>query len=121
MANKKTLVIGASENSSRYSYMAIHQLRARNHDVMGLAKRVGQVADVPIQTNFPQEKNIHTVTLYIGAKHQSEYYDAMIALNPKRVIFNPGTENEEFKSKLLLAGMEVIEVCTFVMLSTGQY
>jgi len=121
MENKKTLVIGASENPVRYSHMAIHQLRAHHHDVIGLAKRSGQVADVSIQTTFPHEKDIHTITMYIGAKHQPEYYNAILELRPKRIIFNPGTENEEFKSKLLSAGIEAIEACTLVMLTTGQY
>lgn len=101
--------------------MAIHQLRAHNHDVIGLAKRSGIVENVPIQTKFPQGKRIHTVTMYIGPKHQPEYYDALHDMKPRRVIFNPGSENEEFKQKLLSAGIEVLEACTLLMLSMGQY
>lgn len=121
MKNKKTLVIGASENPVRFSHMAIHQLRAHNHDVIGLAKRSGQVTDVTIQTDFPYYADIHTVTLYIGAKHQPEYYEALLKLKPKRVIFNPGTENEELKRQLQSEGIEAIEACTLVLLSTGQF
>jgi hypothetical protein len=121
MENKKTLVIGASENPVRFSHMAIYQLRAHNHEVIGLAKQAGQVADITIQTQFPQQINIHTVTLYIGKKHQPEYYDNLIELKPKRVIFNPGAENEELKRKLQSAGIEAVEACTLVLLSTGQY
>ncbi len=121
MENKKTLVIGASTNPSRYSHLAIRQLRAHKHDVVGLAKRSGVVADVKIQTEFPKENDIHTVTLYVGAKHQPEYYDKIIGLKPRRVIFNPGTENNEFYSRLNSAGIKSIEACTLVMLNTGQY
>lgn len=121
MKNKKTLVIGASTNPVRYSHMAVHQLRAHEHEVIGLAKRKGEVADIEIQTEFPEDNDIHTVTLYVGPKHQPEYYQPVLDLKPKRVIFNPGTENDEFNRKLTKAGIEAIEACTLVMLSTGQF
>ncbi len=121
MKNKKTLVIGASTNPVRYSHMAMHQLRASHHEVIGLAKRKGDVAGIDIQTDFPKDEDIHTVTLYIGPEHQPEYYEPVLELQPKRVIFNPGTENDEFNRKLTAAGIEAIEACTLVMLSTGQY
>lgn len=121
MNNKKTLVIGASTNPARYSHMAIHQLRAHNHNVIGLAKRKGEVADVKIRTNFPEDQDIHTVTMYLVPQRQPEYYETMLNLKPQRVIFNPGTENEYFNRKLSAAGIEVIEACTLVMLATNQY
>lgn len=118
--NKKTLVIGASENPARYSYKAIRALRANNHKVVALAKRGGQVADVVFQSTFPEEE-IHTVTLYIGLQRQSEYYSPIINLKPKRVIFNPGTENEVFYHLLEKNGIEAVHACTLVMLSIGNY
>ena len=121
MKNKNTLVIGASTNPARYSYLAIHSLRKNGHDVLALAKRKGQVADKIIQTDFPQNQQIHTVTLYIGPKRQTEYYNSLIELNPNRVIFNPGTKNVEFMEMLETNGIEVIEACTLVLLNTGQY
>lgn len=121
MENKKTLVIGASTNPARFSHMAVHQLRAHNHEVVAMAKREGHVADVPIQTNFPKHKDIHTVTLYIGPPRQPEYYNQLLELNPKRVIFYPGTENDEWNKKLSEAGIQVIEACTLVMLNSGKY
>jgi uncharacterized protein len=120
MTLKKTLVIGASSNPSRYSYMAVNALRNHGQSVVALAKRNGQVADVEIQTEFPGDE-IHTVTLYIGIKHQPEYFERIIKLNPERVIFNPGTENYEFAEKLRVNGIEAIEACTLVLLATGQY
>jgi predicted CoA-binding protein len=119
--NKKTLVIGASAKPERYSNIAIRMLREYNHNVVALAKRSGQVHGVPIQTEFPQEEKIHTVTMYLGAKHQPEYYNNILNLKPQRVIFNPGAENCEFKSKLDSAGIETVENCTLVMLRTQQF
>lgn len=119
--NKKTLVIGASENSARYSFKAIHALRNHDHEVVALAKWAGQVGDVSIQTEFPVEEEINTVTLYIGSQRQPEYYSDIIKLKPKRVIFNPGTENAEFANLLVENGIEAEEACTLVLLSIGNY
>ena len=121
MQNKKTLVIGASTNPGRYSNMAVQLLRRHHHDVVALAKREGKVSDVLIQTKFPEKEDIHTVTMYVGAKHQAEYYKLLLELNPERVIFNPGAENFELAEMLEAKGIETIEGCTLVMLSTGQY
>ena len=121
MTDKKTLVIGGSENPARYSNMAIRSLRKNGVEVVSLAKRVGKVLDVDIQTKFPAEDNIHTVTMYVGVHRQSEYYNQLLELNPKRVIFNPGAENYKFAEILENKGIEAIEACTLVMLSTGQY
>ena len=117
----KTLVIGASSKPERYSNKAIHALRKNNHEVIGLAKREGNVSDVRIQTEFPVMDNIHTVTMYVGAEHQPEYYKSILELKPERVIFNPGAENFELAELLEVNGIETIEGCTLVMLSTGQF
>lgn len=121
MANKKTLVIGASTNPERYSNMAIRSLRSHHHDVVALAKRAGVVADISIQTEFPVNNDIHTVTMYVGEKHQQEYYKLLLELKPERVIFNPGAENFELADMLEMNGVETIEGCTLVMLNTGQF
>ncbi len=115
------MVIGASENPVRYSNMAIRSLRKKGVEVVSLAKRMGKVVDVAIQTDFPENEEIHTVTMYVGPQRQTEYYNSLLKLNPKRVIFNPGTENNELIDKLESKGIETIEACTLVMLSTGQY
>jgi len=121
MENKTTLVIGASTNPSRYSNMAIRALRSHNYKVIALAIRTGQVGDVAIQTKFPHEENIHTVTMYVGPQNQREYFQPVVDLKPERVIFNPGTENYSFSELLESKGIEAIEACTLVMLSTGQF
>jgi predicted CoA-binding protein len=119
--NKKTLVIGASTNPARYSNMAIKALLKNGCDVIALAKREGQVESVKIQTEFPANNLVHTVTMYVGEHHQHEYYQSILDLKPERVIFNPGTENYEFIEMLESKGIETIEGCTLVMLGTGQY
>ena len=118
--SKKTLVIGASENPARYSNMAIRSLRNSNHEVLALAKRRGKVGDVSFQTQFPEDP-IHTVTLYVGPQRQPEYYSPILEMKPERVIFNPGTENDEFIQLLEENGIEAVEACTLVMLSIGNY
>lgn len=119
--NKKTLVIGASTKPERYSNKAIRMLREYEHEVVALAKRTGHVNGVPIQTEFPHEENIHTVTMYLGANRQSEYYEDILSLKPRRVIFNPGAENEELREMLKSEGIETVEGCTLVMLRSNQF
>lgn len=118
---QKTLVIGASLKPERYSNIAVKRLvdKSINTDAFGL--RNGTIHGVQIKTNFNDFQNIHTVTLYLNAKRQVEYYDSIINLNPKRVIFNPGTENQEFYKLLYSKGIEVEVACTLVLLGTNQY
>jgi predicted CoA-binding protein len=119
--NKPTLVIGAGTNPGRYAYRAIGQLKAHQHTVYALGKENGEVLGVPIDHGKPDYKDIHTVTLYINPTHQPQYYDYIIGLKPSRVIFNPGTENEEFESLLREKGIASEESCTLVMLSIGVF
>lgn len=118
---KRTLVIGASPKSDRYSNSATQMLQEYGHAVIPFAKRKGECAGVPIETIWNAEWEIDTVTLYINPTFQEEYKQAIIALRPKRVIFNPGTENTEFQHQLLSLGIDAIEACTLVLLRTGQY
>jgi uncharacterized protein len=116
-----TLVIGASINPGRYSYKAIKALRHHKINVVAVGLREGIIEDVIITHGLPDEKNIDTVTMYIGAENQRPYFDFLISLKPRRVIFNPGAENKELSDLLSGNGIEVIEDCTLVMLATGQY
>jgi hypothetical protein len=118
---KKTLVIGASTNPSRYSYRAMQQLIANGHLVIGIGKKEGEVHGVKITANKISYEDVDTVTLYLSKKNQQEYYDYIIGLNPKRVLFNPGTENEELENLLTKHHIAYEEACTLVLLSTGQY
>ncbi|MCB0699527.1 MAG: CoA-binding protein [Chitinophagales bacterium] len=118
---KKTLVLGASENPSRYSNIAINRLAGYKHPVVAIGRRAGNVAGVNIETNTPQWEGIDTVTLYLNPRNQEPYYDYILSLKPKRVIFNPGTENDAFEERLREQGIVAQEACTLVLLSTGQY
>lgn len=118
---KKTLVIGASPNPSRYAYVAINRLLDKGIEVVALGRRAGMVGDVEIQTTKKLFQGIHTVTLYIGPQHQPEFYDFIIELKPHRVIFNPGTENPEFYQILRKKNIEAEVACTLVLLGTNQY
>lgn len=118
---KKTMVLGASENPSRYSYIAINRLRAYDHPVVAVGKRTGHVGDVSISKDHIPETGVDTITLYLNPRNQVEYYDYILNLNPKRIIFNPGTENNELIKKARENNIEPVIGCTLVMLSTGQY
>lgn len=121
MANKKTLVLGASANPARYSYLAVNKLAAHNNDVVAIGKRKGKVADVEIDTEQKPLNDIDTVTLYLNPTNQKPYYDYILSLHPKRIIFNPGAENDELSNLAKQKGIKVMEACTLVLLSTGQY
>ncbi len=118
---KKTLVLGASENPSRYSNMAIKRLRAYGHPVVAVGKKTGVVEDVPISKDTVMPEGIDTVTLYLNPANQKQYYDYILSLSPKRIIFNPGTENEELYELARKNNIDFQEACTLVMLGTGQY
>jgi hypothetical protein len=118
--SKITLVLGASENPSRYSHLAVQKLVRYSHDVIAYGTRVGQIGNISITKSWPTE-NVDTVTLYIGPERQEEYYSAIIALHPRRSIFNPGTENPAFYKLLEKTEIEFEEACTLVMLGAGTY
>ncbi len=121
MTGKKTLVIGASENKERYSNLAVKKLVAYNHPVIALGKKAGMIGNTEIITDKKQIADIDTVSLYLNPLHQKAYYDYILSLQPKRIIFNPGTENEELEQLAKENGIKTLEACTLVMLSSSQY
>lgn len=121
MEKKNTLVLGASENPARYSNLAINRLTKNRHPVFAIGLKKGKVAGILIETEKIPWKDIDTVTLYLNPRHQQEYYEYILSLKPKRIIFNPGTENEELAELALENGIRSLEACTLVLLSTGQY
>ncbi|MCK0110174.1 CoA-binding protein [Flavobacteriaceae bacterium S0825] len=118
---KKTLVFGASLNPNRYSHYAIQRLVANKHEVVAFGLREGEVEGVMIDTELKPYEDIDTVTLYMNAKRQKEYYNYLISLKPERIIFNPGTENPEFFKLLEENNINFEMSCTLVLLSTNQY
>lgn len=121
METKKTLVIGASENPARYSYLAVQKLAAHQHPVVALGLKKGFIGNTPIENEKKPFENIDTVTLYLNPLRQKEYYDYIVSLHPKRIIFNPGTENDELVSLASKNAIKTMEACTLVLLSTNQY
>jgi len=119
---KKTLVLGASPNPVRFSCKAVKSLRRHDIDVVAVGFRKGFIEDVEILTGQPEIKDVHTVSLYIGSSRQAEYYDYIISLKPKRVIFNPGTINPEFMDMLRNGKhIEPVSECMLVLLNEGEY
>jgi predicted CoA-binding protein len=120
-SSKKTLVLGASGNPERYSFLAINRLREHQHPVVAIGKKNTVVQDVEVQTDVEPIPGLDTVTLYLNANNQKSYYDYIVDQHPRRVIFNPGAENPEFEKILESRGIQVMEACTLVLLGTGQY
>lgn len=121
MSVKKTLVLGASNNTERYSNKAVRRLRQFGHPVTAVGLKQGKIADVEILQTIPRMDNLNTITLYLNKNNQLQYEDQILSLKPQRIIFNPGAENGLLASSAAAAGIHVLEACTLVLLNTGQY
>ncbi len=119
--SKKTLVLGASANPARYSFLALRKLASHGHPVVAIGKKKGNVGDIKIETDHLPVTDIDTVTLYLNPTNQHQYIDYILGLKPKRIIFNPGTENDELIKSAKENGIEPVIGCTLVMLSIGNY
>ena len=117
----KTMVVGASENENRYSYKAIQLLNKYGHEIVALSNKKGRIGNIEFETEKKDFKNIDTISLYINQYIQTEYFDYIIRIKPRRVIFNPGTENEALMNLLSRNSISFIEACTLVLLRTAQY
>ena len=118
---KRTIVIGASNNPERYSFMAVNLLLDYHHEVFPLGIKNGKIQNLEIIKDRPELLNIDTVTLYLNPELQQDWYFYILNVKPKRVIFNPGTENLKFQTLLEAHDIECVEACTLVLLRTGQY
>jgi len=118
---KKTVVLGATDNPDRFAYRAAHSLVRHGHPIAPIGIRKGTVAGQEISTNRPAITDVDTVTLYVGTRNLPEWYDYILGLQPKRIIFNPGTENNELQRMAQEQGIQTVEGCTLVMLSMGAY
>jgi hypothetical protein len=121
MKSPITLILGATPNADRYSFMATALLVEKGHAVYPFGIKKGEILTTPIINEWPSTESIDTVTLYLGPAAQEAYYNAILDLKPRRIIFNPGTENPILNSLATEKGIETIEACTLVMLKTGQY
>lgn len=115
------MVLGASPNPNRYSYSAVRQLQDKGHEVIPVGIRTGIIEGIVIQQDNPDIEGVDTVTLYLNPERQKPYYDYILGLQPKRIIFNPGTENPELIQLARKAGIEPVVACTLVMLAVGNY
>jgi predicted CoA-binding protein len=118
---KKTLVLGASPNPSRYAYTAVRRLKANGHEVIPLGIRDGEIDGIKILNGQPDLQDVHTVTVYLNPVRQAEYYGYLLNLRPKRIIFNPGAENPELMQLAKKEGIEVQTACTLVLLSIDDF
>jgi uncharacterized protein len=120
---KKTVIIGATTNTTRYAHLAASMLNEYKHEFIPVGIKQGEVLGRPLLDikSKPAINHVDTVTLYIGPSHQPEWYEYILSLKPARVIFNPGTENSEFESLLQTNGIEPLQACTLVLLRSGQY
>lgn len=120
---KKTVIAGASENSQRYACLAAQMLTEYGHTIFPVGLRKGKIfnEEIHLLSEQPKVEDVHTVTLYVGVNHQVSWQDYILSLQPKRIIFNPGTENPGFEKAAQDKGIEVLEACTLVMLRTGQF
>jgi len=121
--SKLTLIVGATDNPERYAYRAADLMLAKGVPFIPIGIKKGRVFGKEI-VDLREKRDlteIHTVTLYLGAQNQADWVDYLIGLGPKRIIFNPGTENPAFFSKAKELGIEALEACTLVMLTTGQF
>ena len=118
---KKTLVMGASDNPQRYSFLAINRLRSKGYPVVAIGKKQVKVGDVDIDTEKKPYPDVDTITLYLNSRLQEQYYDYILSLHPKRIIFNPGAENPALERLAKANGIQPMYACTLVLLSTGQY
>jgi predicted CoA-binding protein len=118
---KKTVIIGASTDPARYSYKAAAMLNAHDVPFVPVGIKKGELFGQDILNGQPTIDEVDTVTLYVGPQNQEAWADYIVSLKPRRVIFNPGTENQDLKNKVEQSGAEAVEACTLVLLSTGQY
>ncbi len=116
-----TVVLGASPLPHRYANIAVRRLRAAGHSVVAVGRHAGAIGDVTIQPTWPEGIRVDTVTLYLNPLNQEPWSGTIIVAAPRRIIMNPGTENPNLAERARAAGIEVVEACTLVMLSTGQY
>ncbi|ALM50456.1 CoA-binding protein [Flavobacterium psychrophilum] len=121
MIKRKTLILGATTDSTRYSYLAAVRLSNSGHTIINVGLKTGNVAGVDIEIPGEIYTDIDTITVYIGPSKQQPLYDYIIKTNPQRIIFNPGTENEELKKLAKAHGITTEYACTLVLLSLGQY
>jgi predicted CoA-binding protein len=122
MKRPLTLLLGASTNTARTSYRALNLLHAHGYPVYAVGRTEGQIGPIAIHTDLSQlNEPVDTLTMYLNAANQRPWYDDILRLNPRRIVFNPGSENPELESLAQAAGIFTERACTLVLLSTNRY
>jgi uncharacterized protein len=121
MADKKTLILGATPNEDRYANIAAKRLVQKGHPIVNVGLRAGEAAGVTIEKPETIHTDIDTITLYVGPQRQQTLYDYILKTHPRRIIFNPGAENSVLSAMANKEGIETENACTLVLLSIGQY
>jgi uncharacterized protein len=122
MNKERVVVLGASNKPERYAYKAIKALLASGHEVLPVNPALKEIMGIPVVRSMAEiTGNVDTVTLYIGSDRVATMKDEIIALKPKRIISNPGTESEALRDAAMRSNIDYLEGCTLVMLSTGQF
>lgn len=116
-----TVVLGASPNPWRYAHLAVERLREHGHAVVAIGSHTGTIGEIPILATLPAGQEVDTVTLYLNEQNQADWEEAILNWHPRRIIFNPGAENERLSARAAAQGIEVVEGCTLVMLALGRY
>jgi uncharacterized protein len=117
----KTVVLGASPDFSKYSYKCVKSLIRHGHEAIPVGKNPGKIEGIEILTGTPQIPDVHTITLYLSPANQKEYYDYILSLNPSRIIFNPGTHNQELIDLAKEEDITVVVDCSLLLLNSDSF
>jgi len=121
LQNESILILGASTNPNRSSFMATKFLNNRGFTLQAVAGKTGMIDDLEITNNLQNQGPVHTVTIFLNAQRQKDYYDFIISLKPKRIIFNPGTENPELETLAKNHQIQTLSGCTIAMITAGLF
>lgn len=121
MEKFNTLIIGASTNPERESFHVVKLFIKKQFPILAIGQKEGMIDSVSIQKGLPPFQDIHTITLYVGAKNQAAFYDYILQIKSKRLIFNPGAENLELFNLAVNNGIDAVNACTRTMLTVGNY
>lgn len=121
-AKRRVVVLGASQKPERYSNMAINRLMEAGHEVIPIHPALERIGELKVLPSLAEvEGEVDTLTIYLSPRLSSEMADAIAAVRPGRVIFNPGTENAPLEAELNSRGIPTLHACSLVLLSTGQF
>jgi uncharacterized protein len=115
------VILGASTNPNRYSYRATEELVSHDYKVIPVGNKKGELFGISIEDDYPIDKSVDTIGMYLSARNQEFYYEKILTNPPRRVIFNPGTYNTDFEKRLQSKGVETLRSCVLIMLSRGLF